>query len=217
MADVRWNRGKRNSLLLLLFLAIVVNLPLLHSTWTDSRVENNGVDVTATVTDSSAANGHWLSFQFPEDVDPDQKTWHVEVDQETYDEADRTGQLQVRVLEDDPAAFHADGEVESSIVLVFTLIADVILLLLLLLIWRSSGRLRGQLQAIALEDVERGGADVLLERLHGEEYLVQGDVLEIEDGRVVLDLGNRSIVVLLDGHANPVGYQQSAQVRARLL
>ena len=217
MADVRWSRGKRNSLLLVLFLAVVVNLPLLHSTWTDSRVQSNGVDVTAAVTDASSTDGNWLSFQYAEDVDPDQQTWHVQVDQETYDEAERTGQLQVRVLEDDPAAFHADGEVESSIVLVFTLLADVILLLLLLLIWRSSGRLRGQLQAIALEDVERGGADVLLERLHGEEYLIQGDVLEMEDGRVVLDLGNRSIVVLLDGHANPVGYQQSAQVRARLL
>ena len=217
MADVRWSRGKRNSLLLLLFLAVVVNLPLLHSTWTDSRVQSNGVDVTATVTDASSADGHWLSFQYSEDVDPDQQTWHVQVDQETYDEAQRTGQLQVRVLEDDPGAFRADGQVESSIVLVFTLVADLILLLLLMLIWRSSGRLRGQLRAIALEDVERGGADVLLERLQGEEYLIRGDVLEIEPGRVVLDLGNRSVAVLLDGHANPVGYQQSAQVRARLL
>jgi hypothetical protein len=217
MADVRWSRGKRNSLFLVLFLAVVVNLPLLHSTWTDSRVQSNGVDVTATVTDASSEDGHWLSFQFPDDIDPEQQTWHVQVDQETYDEAERTRQLQVRVLEDDPGSFRADGEVESSIVLVFTLVADAILLLLLLLIWRSSGRLRGQLQAVALEDVERGGADVLLERLQGEEYLIRGDVLEIEPGRVVLDLGNRSVVVLLDGHANPVGYQQSAQVRARLL
>lgn len=211
------NRSKRNSLLLLLFLAVVVNLPLLHSTWTDSRVEANGVDVTATVTDQTDQDGAWVSFTFPEDIDPDQKTWHAEVDQETYDEAQRTGELQVRVLEDDPAAFHVEGQAESSIVLVFTLVADLILLLVFVLLWRSSGRLRGQLRAIALEDVERGGADVLLERLQGEEYLISGDVLEMEPGRVVLDLGNRRVVVLLDGHVNPVGYQQSARVRARLL
>lgn len=211
------NRSKRNSLLLLVFLAVVVNLPLLHSTWTDSRIEANGVDVTATVVDESSRDGNWLAFTLPESVDPDQVTWHVEVEQETYDEAERTGELQVRVLEDDPAAFRVEGQVDSTIVVVFTLVADLVLLLVFVLLWRSSGRLRGQLQAIALEDVERGGADVLLERLQGEEYLVSGDVLEIEPGRVVLDLGNRSIVVLLDGHANPVGYQQSARVRARLL
>ncbi|WP_243058358.1 hypothetical protein [Nocardioides sp. SR21] len=211
------NRSKRNSLLLLVFLAVVVNLPLLHSTWTDSRVQADGVDVTATVTDGSTQDGSWVTFRFPEDIDPDQQSWHAEVDQETYDEAQRTGELQVRVLEDDPAAFRVDGQVESSIVLVFTLVADLILLLVFVLLWRSSGRLRGQLQAIALQDVERGDADVLLERLQGEEYLISGDVLELEPGRVVLDLGNRSVVVLLDGHANPVGYQQSARVRARLL
>ncbi|GAA4372398.1 hypothetical protein [Nocardioides caricicola] len=211
------NRGKRNSLLLLVLLGVVINLPLLHSTWTDSRIQADGVDVTATVVDESTRDGNWLSFTFPEDVDPDQETWHVEVDQATYDEAQRTGQLEVRVIEDDPGSFQADGEVESNVVLVFTAVADVILLLLFLLMWRSSGRLRGQLRAIALEDVERGGAGVVLERLQGEEYLIRGDVLELEPGRVVIDLGNRSVVVLLDGHANPVGYQQSAQVRARLL
>lgn len=211
------NRGKRNSLLLLVLLAFVVNLPLLHSTWTESRVQARGVDVTATVVDESARDGSWLAFTFPEDVDPELQTWHAEVDDETYAEAQRTGEVQVRVLEDDPAAFRVEGEEQSSVVLVFTLVADAILLLLFLLMWRSSGRLRGQLQAIALEDVERGEAGVLLERLQGEEYLISGDVLEIEPGRVVLDLGNRSVVVLLDGHANPVGYQQSARVRARLL
>ena len=47
--------------------------------------------------------------------------------------------------------------------------------------------------------------------------LVRGEVQDLADGEVLLDLGNRTVRVLLDGHANPVGYQQPAQVRARLL
>ena len=214
-------RGKRQSLLLLLLLAFVINLPILHSSWTDWRIEGSGIDVTATVTDTdvrgAGADEFWVAFRFDEDVDPEQQIWNAQVDEATYDEAERTGQLAVRVLEDDPSAYRVEGAVESYVMLVATLVADVVLFLLFLLVWRSSGRLRGQLRAVALEDIERGAPEVLLERLRGEEYLIRGDVLELEPGQVVLDLGNRTVLVLLDGHANPVGYQQTAQVRARLL
>jgi hypothetical protein len=107
--------------------------------------------------------------------------------------------------------------VTSSVPLVITLVADVILLLVALLLWRSGGRLRPQLRAVALEDVERCAPETLLDRIGGEDYLIRGEVLEIGEGSVTLDLGNRAVVVLLDGHENPVGHQQPAQVRARLI
>lgn len=46
---------------------------------------------------------------------------------------------------------------------------------------------------------------------------MRGDVLELGEGVVVLDLGDRTLRVDLDGHRNPVGYQQPAQVRVRLI
>jgi hypothetical protein len=216
------SRSRRRSVLLLLLLAVVVNLPLGHSTWTQSKVERSGVDVTATVTDHRVTgDDHWVSFRFPEDVDPDRRTWQAEVDETTYDAAVSSREIGVRVLDDDPAAYRADGAVESRGLLVATLVVDGVLVLIALLLWRFGGRMRGrmraQLRAVALEDVERGPGEVLLERIHSEDYLIRGEVLELSDGQVVLDLGNRTIVVLLDGHHNPVGSQEPAQVRARMI
>jgi len=211
----RASRGRTRSALLLLLLAAVVNLPLAHSTWTDARVERSGVDVDATVVDHDG--GGWLSFRLPEDVDPEQRTWTAEVEDAAYAEAVDSGRIEVRVLEDDPSAYRATGAVESRVPLVATVLADVVLLVLALLLWRFRGRFRSGLRAVALGDVERCAPEVLLERLQAEDYLVRGEVLDVGPDRVVLDLGNRTIEVLLDGHRNPVGHQQAAQVRARMI
>jgi hypothetical protein len=206
---------RRRSAFLLLLLAVVVNLPLAHSTWTDAKVERSGVEVGATVVDHRDRG--WLSFTFPTAVDPRHRTWTAEVDEATYADAVESGRLQVRVLEDDPAAYRASGAVESRVPLVATGVADAVLLMLGFLMWRFGGRLRSGLRAVALGDVERCAPEILLERLHAEDYLVRGEVLEVGSDRVVLDLGNRTIEVLLDGHRNPVGHQQAAQVRARMV
>jgi hypothetical protein len=213
------SRGGRRTWLLLLLLVAVVNLPLLHSTWTERRVERSDIVVTATEVQARATDSgeHWVAFRFPDAVDPEQQTWSAQVDEATYDEAQRTGELKVRVLEDNPAAYQVEGAVDSSFTLVATLVADAVLLLLILLLWRRGGLRRGPLRAVALEDVQRCPPGMLLEQLQDEEYLIRGDVLERDRDRVVLDLGDRSVEVRLDGHENPVGYQQSAQVRARLI
>lgn len=207
--------------LVLLLLVVVVNLPLVHSTWTDVRIDGSGVDVTAQVTGDDVRDGtHWISFTFPEKIDAEQRKWTAEVDRSTYDDAVASGVIGVRVVEDDPAAYRVDGAVEGDAVLVATLVADLVLLLAGLLFWRFRGRmghLRAELRAIALEDVERCAPGTVLDRMHGEDYLIQGEVLEVGPDRVVLDLGNRRAVVLLDGHANPVGHQQPARVRARMI
>ena len=66
--------------------AVLVNLPLLHSTWTDHRVERSGVDVHATVVEHRTVGGqHLLTFTFPASIDPDQRTWQADVDAATYD------------------------------------------------------------------------------------------------------------------------------------
>lgn len=204
--------------LVLVLAAALVNLPLLHSTWTNQRVERSGIEVQATVVDHRTAGGqHLVSFTFPESVDPDQRTWQADVDTSTYDEAVDTGELGVRVLEDDPAAYRADGQVEGNALLVMTLVADVVLILAALLLWRLPGRRRPQLRAIAMEDVERCAPGTALDRLEGETFLIRGEISTIEPGQIVLELGDRSVLVYLDGHLNGVGHQQSAQVRARLV
>ena len=204
--------------LVVVLAAMLVNLPLLHSTWTDQRVERSGIDVQATVVDHRTVGGqHLVSFRFSESVDPDQRSWQADVDAATYDRAVASGELGVRVLADDPAAYRADGQVTSNTLLVMTLLADVVLILAVLILWRLGGRRRPQLRAIAVADVERCAPGSALDRIEGETFLVRGEVSAIEPGQIVLELGDRSVLVYLDGHLNAVGHQQPAQVRARLV
>jgi hypothetical protein len=103
---------------------------------------------------------------------------------------------------------------------VVTVVADLVLIGVLLMLLQGRGprlRMRAPLHAVALGDLERGEPGSALDRIGGSEYLIRGAVAGNEDDRVVLDLGDRRVVVLLDGHANPVGGQESAQVRARLI
>jgi hypothetical protein len=202
----------------LLLLAVLVNLPLAHSTWQHARVERSGVDVTATVVDHDTAAGQdWVAFRLPETIDPDRTTWRADVDASAYRSAVESGRIGVRVLEDHPSAYVVDGQATSHVPLVATLAADLLLLLLVVLWWRYGGPRRGQLRAVALADVERCRPEVLLQRLQAEDYLVRGVVLDRDDDRVLLDVGNRTVLVLLDGHRNPVGHQQPAQVRVRMI
>jgi hypothetical protein len=205
-------------LLVLVLAAVLVNLPLVHSTWTDQRVQRSGIDVQATVDEHQSIGGqHLVTFTFPESIDPDQRTWQADLDPTAYDRAVASGELTVRVLESDPSAYAAEGQVESNAVLVMTLVADVVLLLSALLLWWVGGRRRPQLRAIAVGDVQRCPPGSALDRIGGETYLIRGEVSAVEPGQVVLELGERSVLVYLDGHQNPVGHQQSAEVRARLV
>ena len=56
-----------------------------------------------------------------------------------------------------------------------------------------------------------------LEKQEGDLYLIRGEVTAVEEEEIVLDLGERSVRVLLDGHLNPVADRQPAQVRGRLI
>lgn len=211
-------RRRTRHLVVLVLAAALVNLPLLHSSWTDRRVERSGVDVQATVVDhATVGDQHLLTFRFPESLDPEQRSWQADVDPTTYDLAVDTGGLGVRVLADQPAAYRADGQVDSNVLLVVTLVADALLLLVALMLWRYGGRGRRRLEAVAVADVERSAPGSALDLIGGETYLVRGEVSVVEPDHVVLDLGDRSVRVRLDGHRNPVGHQQPAQVRARLL
>jgi hypothetical protein len=108
------------------------------------------------------------------------------------------------------------GAVSPALV-VFTLGADALVVAVGLLLWRAGPPRRPPLQAVALEDVARCPPGTALERIALETYLIRGEITEIEADRLVLDVGGRSVVVHLDGHRNPVGYQQPAQVRVRLV
>lgn len=209
------------ALLLIALVALMVNLPLVHSSWTAGRVDRSGVDVVATVTDTGTVTdeSYLVEFRMPAEVDPGQQLWTAQVDQATYDDAVATETVEVRVIPDQPAAYRVDGEVTSSLGLVVTVFVDLLLLVAAVLVWRYAGarRARPDLVLVAVEDVRRCRTGAVLEELEDGRHLVAGEVCAIEEGEIVLDLGDRQVRVQLDGHDNQVGYQQPAQVTGRLI
>jgi hypothetical protein len=217
-------RVRLKALLLVVLLVVVINLPLVHSRVTSWRVERSGAHVTATVTANRVLGPkddpeYFVEFVYPGDdpEDPDTPRWTAEVDRSTYERAVADRAIGVKVLPDRPAAYTADGQVTHRLGLVITLVADAALLLMLLLFRRFGGRLRPRLEAVAMGDVERCKPGSALEKTDDGLYLISGEVSGIKDDEIILDLGDRQVRVLLDGHANPVGYQQPARVRARLV
>lgn len=208
--------------LLIAMVALLVNLPIVHSTWTQWRVARSGTDVTATVTDTGVLPPmrkpqYVVAFAFPKRVDPEQRRWTARVDRAAYDRAVDERTIEVRVLEGRPAAYRADGQVTSPVGIVITLVADLGLLLMVLFAARHRGRFRPCVRLVAIGDVERCAPGSSLERVEGDLYLARGEVAEIHDDHIVLDLGDHNVAVLLDGHLNPVGHQQPAEVRGRMI
>lgn len=223
MSTRRPHPQRKRRILLVILLVAFVNLPILHSSWTRWKVDRSGTVVTATVvddriTEDDGGDRYWLAFTFAEDVDPDQEVWPAEVEKSVYDDAVATEQVDVRVVEGQPAAYEVEGEVRHWFGLVVTLLADLILVAMVLLFWYFGRRTRPlPLRIAAIGDVQRCAPGGVLEQIEGTLYLVRGEVAEMDDGEIVLDLGDQDVVVILDGHANPVGYQQPAQVHGRLL
>lgn len=207
-------RGRRKAALLVLLLLAVVNLPFVHGAWIGRDVERNGVDVTATVTESRpSSDGGLVDFRYDREVDPDQATWTAALDERAFAAARSSETVQVRVVPGSPNRYRVAGEQGAGVLLVLTLVADVFLLLVLVLVLR---RRRGPLVLVALEDVVRARPGGRLEQLTSTTYLVVGEVVALEPDAVVLDVGEQQVRVVLDGAENPVGYEQPAQVRARL-
>ena len=213
---------RTNRILLVVVLVAFINLPVLHSTWTRWQVDRNGTDTTAEVVDTRVLGdepdpSYWLVFRFPEDIDPDRVPWSAQVDRETFEGAGAEGSVEVRVLEDRPAAHIVEGEVRNRLGLVITLIADAILLAILLLVRRGRPKRPVPIRIAAIGDVERCPPGGSLEQIEGDLYLVRGEVTGIDGDEIVLDAGERDVLVILDGHRNPVGYQQPAEVRGRIV
>lgn len=215
LADPR----RRSRLLMLLMLLVLINLPVAHSTWQRWRVETSGVDTVAEVVRTEQmGDGFWLSFRYPESVDPDRSQWPAEVDRETWEAARETGEIAVRHLPGRPTAYQVEGQERHWAGVITTVIADLVVLLILLMVWRLGGRRRPlPMRMAAIGDVERCPPGALLEQVEGDLYLVRGEVTSLEDDELWLEVDGQDVIVILDGHHNPVGYQQPAQVRARLL
>ncbi len=212
--------GRRARRILIVVLALVViNVPYAVHQWQLHRVGTDGIQVTATVVSSGVAGDDVvLGFRLPASVDPGQEVRTARVDAAAGQAAERAGEVDVRVLEGHPALYELEGQQRGHAATVFTLGADLVVLMLILLSWRLGGRLRRPaLVAVALGDVEDGEEGSLLDKQDDGTYLINGEVSEVGADSLVLTLRDRDVTVHLRGHANPVDVGERAQVHAHLV
>jgi hypothetical protein len=160
-----------------------------------------------------------VAFLFPKEVDPDQRRYSAEVERASYEEAKETKQITVRVLEGRPEAHEVNGEIHSKAPYWFVGVADV-LVLVIGLWWVKVGRRRPPVRLRALGPLERAAADEAgsLERVPDEDiYEAVGHLLSADDAEAVLDLGERRVVVALDGYPNSVEVGSPARVRGAVI
>jgi hypothetical protein len=201
--------GRLKNALLLGLVVVMVNLPFVHSSWQHHRLEQDGVTHTAVVTDLDRdGEDYYVRFRVEETDGQPQFDGRVRVDESTYDTARDSHEVEVRSLPGSTAVWDVEGEVTGRLGLVITLIADLSLLVMVLLLVRFGSRLRSELVLVATEDLTRCPPGPSLDAIDATTYVVCGEVDQIEDDAVVLDLGDRRVRVLLDGHVNPAGYQQ---------
>jgi len=198
---IGWNARTRRMLFVLVML-FVLTFPLVNTLLTRSRIDRDGVEVSATVAEAVDDDGRYLvAFRLPEDIDPEQVAYSAHVSRATYDDARATEKVSVRVLEDDPKRHHVDGEIYSRAPWVFTLVSDAIVLLVGLW-WVRVGRRRPTLKMLAMRDVEAAADDDLagLNPESGDLYVVVGPVTAVDGSTVTLALEDRQVVVRLNGY-----------------
>jgi hypothetical protein len=201
--------GRLKNVLLVGLVVVMINLPFVHNSWQQHRLDRDGVDLVATVTNHGDDNGdRFVTFKVAKTDDEPGFDGTVRVDQATYDDAVASQQVQVRVLPGSSTVWRVEGENHSRIGLLITLVADVFLLIMVLLLLRFGSRLRQEMVLVATEDLVRCPPGSVLDQVDGLRFVVCGEIEAIEDGEVVLDLGDRRVRVVLNGHHNPAGYQQ---------
>jgi hypothetical protein len=201
--------GRLKNVLLVALAVVMINLPFVHGAWQDHRLDQDGVDHTATVTDHEERDGGlFVSFEVAQADDQPAISGEVRVDRSTYEDAVAGNEVTVRALPGSATVWRVEGETRSHLGLVITVVADVFLLVLVLLLLRFGSRLRQEMVLVATEDLERCPPGSVLDQVDALQFVVCGEVEAIEDDAVVLDLGDRRVRVILDGHHNPAGFQQ---------
>lgn len=122
--------------LLFLFVAVLVNFPYAHERWTDHRVETRGVDVVAIVLNERDLNDKYLvDYQLPPEFDAKKTTYSAAVDRATFENAQATARIAVRVVKGHPDQNRPLGLVASSLFKVIAISADAVLALVLVGFW----------------------------------------------------------------------------------
>lgn len=206
-----------------ILVALLINLPVAHTAWTRHRIAENGITTSVEVIDAEGVPDDdpevwFLTYRFPEEIDPERREFNAEVDEETFRFAQTSDQVEVSYLEGNPGAHVVEGQVTRRFQLVLVALGDAALLVFLFLYLRF-GRRDTTLRLLATSDIERSRSEAYaVSQVSGDEWVVIGEISKIAGDVITLVSGaGREVEVTLGEHENLVGYQQPCQVRGREL
>lgn len=135
----------RVRVLLLGALLVMLNLPVLVALASDWRLAAEGIETRGDVVETQVLGAesrprYYVAFTMSDEVDPGGMTWRTQMEPAAYAEAERTGEVTLRVLPGDPTAFEVDGEREGREGLWFTLAADAVLVAVAVYAFRRQRR-----------------------------------------------------------------------------
>lgn len=102
-------------------------------------------------------------------------------------------------------------------VVVSGLVATGVVLLAAWVLPQVRGRTRPELRMVATQDLVAIGDEAALERVHGNDYVVRGEVAELDGNELLLQVVDRRVRVLLDGHAVPAEVGRDVEVRGTMV
>ena len=205
--------------MLVVAVLLLINVPYALHQWQLHRVGSDGIHVTATVVSTDDVGDDVLvAFRLPASADPDQVVRTARLDATAGAAAQRSGEVDVRVLDGHPAVYELEGQQRGHAATILTLGADLLILLIVLLAWRLGGRLRRPaLVAVALGDVQDGEEGSLLDKQDDGTYVINGEIAEAGSDSMLLTLRDRDVTVHLQGYANPLDVGNRARVHAHLV
>jgi len=122
--------------LLVLVMVVLVNLPAVNEGWTKHQVETRGHEVAAIVIDARKVNDRYLvDYRLPESEDPKQTKFSASVNRVTFEYAQSSDRLGVRMLAGKPGSNRPDGLVESSLFTVIAIAGDSVLAVIAGISW----------------------------------------------------------------------------------
>ncbi|GAA4817325.1 DUF3592 domain-containing protein [Nocardioides caeni] len=124
---------------------LLVNLPLGHHLWQEWRLDRDGRDVVAEVSATDVlkeeTDPHYVvRFRLPEDVDPEERVWPADVTRASWQRAEDSGEIRVRVLPGRPGTQEVEGARASALGLIVVGVVDGVLLLVAAMLWRHHRR-----------------------------------------------------------------------------
>lgn len=203
-------------MLLVVFVAVLVNAPWVHQAYVDHRIDVSGRDISARVVAHPQVEGrYFLRYRIPGAVG----VYSARVDRAHYDAAVASGHVPARVVPGHPGDNRVPGEEHSPGFVLLAVVADAFLAVALaaLVVRRRRGRRSVTLVLEAETDVLPCDGVAGLEPIDDRRHRLRGSITDVGPGWLEMTVDDELRVRVLTDRIRPrADLRELAEVTGRL-